>query len=80
MGCPNNQPYTRTERVISVEREHTMTEELKRKLFERVLWLEHMAEETTYDHHDYSSESDGAYSMLEVLGLGREYINWAIGK
>ena len=57
-----------------------MTEELKQKLFERLLWLEHMGESTTYDHRNYGAESDGAYSMLQVLGLGSEYLNWAIGK
>ena len=57
-----------------------LTEEMKLKLFERLLWLEHMGEETTYDHRNYSAESDGAYSMLQVLGLGREYLNWAMGK
>lgn len=61
-----------------------ITKEMKMKLFERVLWLEHMGEDQgdgkLFDHSDYIAESNGAYSMLEVLGLGREYIRWAVGK
>ena len=61
-----------------------ITEEMKIALFERMLWLEHMGEDQgdgkLFDHRDYIAESDGAYSMLEVLGLGREYIRWSYGK
>lgn len=45
-----------------------------------MLELEHLAEKTTYDHHNYNEQADGAFKMLEVLGLEREYINWSFGK
>ena len=57
-----------------------ITEETKIKLFEKVLEKEHLAEVTTYNSRAYKAESDGAYEMLEVLGLHTEYIRWAIGK
>lgn len=57
---------------------------MKEKLFEKMLWLEHMAELQSegklYDNRDYFSESNGAYAMLQVMGIDREYINWAVGK
>lgn len=57
-----------------------MTEEMKIKLFEEMLKLEHLGERTTFDHHDYCEQSNGAYKMLTVLGLNAEYIKWSIGK
>ena len=61
-----------------------MSQEIKEKLFEKMLWLEHMSEAQCngklYDKRDYFAESNGAYEMLTILGIGREYINWAIGK
>lgn len=57
-----------------------MTEEKKLELFEEMLKLEHTAECVTYDGKNYSAMAEGAYSMLSILGLGREYIRWAEGK
>lgn len=57
-----------------------MNEEMKIKLFEKVLELEHLAEAKTYDGRNYFDQSEGAFSMLQILGLGSEYINWAVGK
>lgn len=57
-----------------------MSEEIKTALFEKMLHLEHMSEKTTYDHRDYCEQANGAYEMLEVLGLGKEYIRWAEGR
>lgn len=61
-----------------------MSQETKEKMFKKVLWLEHMAElqgdGKLFDNRDYEAESDGAYEMLDILGIGREYLNWAIGK
>lgn len=57
-----------------------MTEEVKLKLFEEMLRLEHLAEIETYDSDDYYYQSQGAFKMLEILGLAKEYIWWAVGK
>lgn len=64
-----------------------ITKEMKQKLFERMLWMEHMGEAQQEGKifgpdnvRDWFSESEGAFKMLEVLGLGKEYIRWAIGK
>ena len=57
-----------------------MTEEMKIKLFEKLLKLEQLAETPTFDNRNYFEQANGAYEMLEVLGLGREYIKWSEGK
>ena len=64
-----------------------MTEELKLKMFEKVLEMEHLAERQQEgkiygpdNARDWFSESEGAYKMLDILGLGREYIRWSVGK
>ena len=57
-----------------------MKQELKKAMFERMLELEHLAEATTYDGRDYNEQAEGAFQMLQILGLGGEYINWAIGR
>lgn len=57
-----------------------MSEEMKLKLFEKMLQLEHKSEKVTYDHHNYFEQSNGAFAMLQVLGLDREYIRWSEGK
>lgn len=61
-----------------------MSKKVKEDLFKKMLWLEHMSElycdGKLYDKVDYFAEADGAFKMLEVLGLSSEYINWAIGK
>ena len=57
-----------------------LTEEMKVKLFEQMLELEHLSERKTYDGHDYVEQSNGAYLMLKALGLDSEYIVWAIDR
>lgn len=57
-----------------------MTEEMKIKLFENMLRLEHLCEKKTYDNRDYFEQADGAFQMLEIMGLSKEYIKWAFGK
>lgn len=57
-----------------------MTKEMKMKLFEEMLRLEHLAERRTYDGNNYCEQSEGAFKMLEILGLSTEYIWWAVGK
>ena len=57
-----------------------INEEMKIKLFQKVLDLEHLAEAHTFDGRNYCEQSEGAFAMLEVMGLGREYIRWSYGK
>ena len=57
-----------------------MTEEKKIALFKVMLELEHKAEVPTYDNRDYYEQANGAFLILQALGLGREYIRWAEGK
>lgn len=61
-----------------------INEEVKNKLFEKMLYLEHMSElycdGKTFDNVDYFAECNGAFEMLKILGLSSEYTNWAIGK
>lgn len=57
-----------------------MEQELKEKLFAEVLRLETLAGKKTYDGRDYCEQSEGAYSMLTIMGIGIEYIRWAYGK
>lgn len=57
-----------------------MTNEIKMKLFERVLELEHLGEVETFDGRNYSEQTDGAFQMLQILGISKEYLDWAIGK
>ena len=47
-----------------------MTKELKLKLFKAMQELE--------DYDGNCQQAEGAYKMLEVLGLGREYIHWSM--
>lgn len=54
-----------------------MTQEMKTKLFEKMLELEHLAEDKTYDGRNYWEQANGAYAMLQILGLDKEYIEWA---
>ena len=44
-----------------------MTKEMKMKLFEEMLRLEHLAERRTYDGNNYCEQSEGAFKMLEIL-------------
>lgn len=61
-----------------------MEDEMKLKLFERMLNLEKLGEMQTngklFDHVNYIEMSNGAYEMLRILGLDREYIRWSYGK
>lgn len=57
-----------------------MTEDMKLRLFEKVLLLERLGNTATYDNRDYFEQANGAFEMLVVLGLGTEYIRWSDGK
>lgn len=57
-----------------------MTTEMKTKLFEKMLELEHLGEVKTYDGRNYCEQANGAYAMLQVLGLDKEYIEWSYRK
>lgn len=61
-----------------------MTEEMKIKMFEKMLWLEKMAQKQVdgklYDKRDYWAEQNGAFEMLQILELSSEYIRWSEGK
>lgn len=55
-------------------------EEKKIEMFETMLKYETLAEKKTYDGVNYFDMANGAFSMLEIIGLSREYIRWAEGK
>lgn len=57
-----------------------MTEEMKTKLFEKAFELEILATLPSHDNHNYSEQARGAYAMLIVLGIDKEYINWSVAK
>ena len=57
-----------------------MTQEMKNKMFEKMLELEHLGEVKTYDGRNYCEQANGAYAMLQVIGLDKEYIEWSYGK
>ena len=33
-----------------------------------------------HDGRNYCEQSDAAFQMLQIMGLGSEYINWSFGK
>ena len=53
---------------------------MKEKLFNKLLELEHLAEANTFDGRNYYEEANGAFQMLCILGLAKEYIKWSYGK
>lgn len=57
-----------------------ITPEKKQEMFQMLLELENKSEIETFDNRNYLSESTGAFLMLQILGLEKEYINWAVGK
>lgn len=57
-----------------------MNKDDKIRAFEKVLELEHLAEAKTFDGRNYFEQADGAFKVLEALGLGGEYIEWAFNK
>jgi hypothetical protein len=57
-----------------------MTEEMKNNLFENMLRLEHLSDKQTYDNRNYFEQADGAFQMLKIMGLSKEYIEWSYGK
>ena len=59
---------------------NTISEERKIEMFEKMLELEHLAEKATFDNRNYSEQADGAFQMLQIIGLSREYIKWSYGK
>lgn len=50
------------------------------EVFTTMLVLENKASENLYDNRDYFEQAEGAFKILQSLGLSRDYINWAIGK
>ena len=62
----------------------TITDEMKTKMFEKVLEYEKLAIKQDYygsiELTDYHDKSDGAFNILEILGLGGEYVKWSYGK
>lgn len=57
-----------------------MTEEMKLKLFEGMLRLEKLSQTPTFDGRDYNEQANGAYGMLQILGINLEYLKWADDK
>lgn len=58
-----------------------MTRGEKTKLFEKMLELEHLAYKDNPQHTERSyDQMNGAFLMLDAIGLGSEYIHWACGK
>ena len=57
-----------------------ITEEQKMAMFKKVLEMETLAERPNYGVHNYAEQADGAFLMLDILGLGKEYIEWAYKK
>ena len=57
-----------------------MTQETKAKLFQKMLELETLGEQRTFDNVDYIERANGAFEMLKVLGIDTEYIIWSCGK
>ena len=55
-------------------------EKTKIALFKKMLYFECMGETETYGHRNYCEEGNGAFKMLEILGLDKEYIEWSYGK
>lgn len=58
----------------------TITNEKKTELFEKVLYYERKAQWATHDQKSYFDLAEGAFQMLEILGLDREYIFYSFGK
>lgn len=57
-----------------------MKKQTKQALFDRMLELEHLAQETTFDGVDYASKAEGMFEALTILGIEDEYLDWAYGK
>ena len=58
----------------------TISEEKKIEMFTKCLEYETLSGKRTYDNRDYFELSEGAFAIIEILGLGREYVNWSYGK
>ncbi len=61
-----------------------MKEEMKIKLFEKMLEIEHLSfkcyNPNEKDEHNYVEQSNGAFEMFKILGIDDEYIKWSDGK
>lgn len=57
-----------------------MSKEVKIQLFEKMEELYRIGSKETYDGRNYFEQSEGAYAMLKILGIDREYIKWSIAK
>lgn len=58
----------------------TISEEKKIEMFTKCLEYETLSNRRTYDNRDYFELSEGAFAIIDILGLGSEYINWSYGK
>ena len=58
----------------------TISEEKKIEMFTKCLEYETLFSIKTYDNEDYYALSEGAFNIIDILGLGSEYINWSYGK
>ena len=60
-----------------------MKSEVKEELFEKMLLLEKLAAGDVYGkktRDTYFHEANGAFKMLDILGLSHEYFEWAFNK
>lgn len=57
-----------------------MDTETKMKLFNKMLELEHLSDTQRFDGGNYYEQASGAFEMLQAVGLGKEYVEWAFGK
>ena len=54
-----------------------MTKEQKIKCFEKTEEFYELASGKTYDGVNYFDRSEGAYAILKILGIDKEYIKWS---
>lgn len=57
-----------------------ITNEMKEEMFKKMLEFEHLAEKQTFDGIDYNDKANGMFVAFEIMGIGSEYIEWAVGK
>lgn len=57
-----------------------MSEDVKLKLFNEVFKLEQLAQNDDELNDRYWAQSEGAFAILQILGLGAEYIRWSFSK
>lgn len=57
-----------------------ITNDAIEEAFTTMLVLEHKATERAYDNKDYNEQAEGAFKILQALGLARDYIKYSYGK